>query len=149
MNNLTEYNLGFSLTTPQEVQTVESFYELNKYKYKNENNFLYEGKVALLTEDNNFLVYTNAFLTKDGIIIVEDWELAKEFLNYSNPLTEIVFFKNEEKNGFKVLLDDDLQWMRADTPEVQLPEKFINLEQEDKENYEQFKKDINQKFKIK
>lgn len=149
MNNLIEYNLGFSLTTPQEVQTVESFYELNKYKYKNENNFLYEGKVALLTEDNNFLVDTNAFLTKDGIIIVEDWELAKEFLNDSNPLTEIVFFKNEEKNGFKVLLDDDIQWMRADTPEVQLPEKFINLEQEDKENYEQFKKDINQKFKIK
>lgn len=146
---MSHINFGFNLVDlNDENVSIEDYYASNMYKYKSENNFLSEGVLCLMTEDNKFNVNTNCFLTNDGIIIVEDWELAKEFLNDDNVNTEIVFFFPDKQVGYKVLLDDNIQWMRADAPGVKLPDGFKNLDEEDLTNYNNFNQEIQSKFKL-
>ena len=146
MQESPKYEFTFDLVHDDSAN-IEQIYELNRFKYKQEDNFLYEGKLCLLTEDKEFKVETNCFLTKDGIVIVEDWELAKEFINDDNPYTEIVFYKQDSTQGYKVLLDDEIQWMRADAPDVALPDNYLLLDEPEQHDYEDFKDEIKNKFK--
>lgn len=74
--------MGLQLYEPTEKEldtlTLEDYYNKNKEKFTKEDNILLEDQLVFELNSNNFK--TPAFITKNGYVVVGDWDMVSELL---------------------------------------------------------------------
>lgn len=136
--------------------TKPAYYQINKDKISNENNIYLESKFVFESKGN--LQETSAFITKDGYVVVEDWDLLM------NAFDEALFgdkvYISVDNHEIPVFLGIDMieetSCILAYSPNVEyephIKEMVQKLEQEGNMNFEEYnifnsKKDNQPKMK--
>lgn len=85
--------------------TYEQYYQKNLDKIKAEGNFITEGILEAQYDNNKDTYQLKAFIAKDGLVVVEDWELLEDIIMSPIAADEVYFIANENK--YNVFIDDE------------------------------------------
>lgn len=100
-----------------EQVTVQEYYQMNLDKLQKEDHVVVQGKLTAVLDAYNQTVEFQAFVLKDGFIVVDDWGLLEEVIMAPIPASECYF--SDGKNKVDVFLDEDTE-LKCDFPGVNL-----------------------------
>lgn len=133
----------YELTQEEEATiTKEEYYQLNKDKISNENNIYLESKFVF--ESKGDLQETAAFFTKDGYVVVEDWDLLMDSMD--NALYGDKLYISVDNHEIPVFLGIDMieetSCILAYSPNVEyephIKEMVQKLEKEGNMNFSEY-----------
>jgi hypothetical protein len=111
-----EFQLVQLTQSELETITVEQYYQKNLNECKNQGNLIAEGTLTSKF-GSKMNIDLKGFITKQGLVVVEDWEMLENIIMHPTGADECYF--SDGKNKSPAFLDENTE-LKCDFPGVSL-----------------------------